>query len=126
MAVAGLLLPLVGQASAQAPAATPLPPVPAYPAPTNLKVLPKTLTGIQVRDIMNAWSADLGVRCSACHAEGADPSVATDAEELRFADDSNPAKTTARLMYTMMELINSRFIAAVPNSGAPVTCGTCH
>jgi len=42
---------------------------PAYPAPTNLKVLPKNLTGQQVHDIMKQWNGELGVRCGACHAE---------------------------------------------------------
>lgn len=127
-AAAVFLLPLAGQTAQTASAAASRAslPAPAYPAPTNLKVLPKDLTGVQVRQLMNSWSADLGVRCSACHAKDADPAAATTAEELRFADDSNPAKTTARLMYTMTDLINSKFIANIDNSGMPVTCGSCH
>ena len=41
------------------------------PAPTNLKVLPKTMTGEQVHDLMHKWEASLGAECSTCHA--ADP-----------------------------------------------------
>lgn len=126
-AAAVLLLPLAGQTAQTSSAALRANlPAPTYPAPTNLKALPKDLTGVQVRNLMNSWSADLGVHCSACHAKDADPAVATTAEELRFADDSNPAKTTARLMYTMTDLINSKFIANIDNSGMPVTCGSCH
>ncbi len=35
-------------------------------------------------------------------------------------------KAVARLMYTMTEEINSKYIATVNGSGMPVTCGTCH
>lgn len=122
LGAAVLLLPLSGQSPRRGAVVKPA----AYPAPINLKVLPKNLTGLQVRDIMNSWSGDLGVRCSACHVKDADPGNATAGAELRFADDSNPAKATARLMYTMTDEINSKFVAQIENSGMPVTCGTCH
>ncbi len=41
------------------------------PAPTNLQVLPKNLTGDQVHDIMEGFAGSLGVHCDFCHA--ADP-----------------------------------------------------
>ena len=98
----------------------------AFPAPSNLKVLPKTLTGEQVHDIMESWSRDLGVRCVACHANAPEGKSAASSPPLAFADDSKPMKDIARLMYTMTEQINGNFIAKVEGSGMPVTCGTCH
>ncbi len=48
------------------------PPMRNFPPPTNLKVLPKDLTGRDVRDIMQKWAGSLGVHCDTCHV--ADPS----------------------------------------------------
>jgi mono/diheme cytochrome c family protein len=98
----------------------------AFPAPANLKVLPKDLTGEQVHDTMKAWSRDLGVRCVACHTEQREGRSTGKPPSLAFADDSKPMKDIARLMYTMTEQINGKFIAEVDGSGMPVTCGTCH
>lgn len=109
-----------------------------FPAPTNLKVLPKTLTGKQVRDIMEQWQGQLGVHCNACHA--ADPkNVGPNGRpRLNFADDSKPEKNAARLMYTMTNKINDDTISMVDmnmdqaegshedHSDHKVTCGTCH
>lgn len=97
-----------------------------YPAPINLKVLPKSLSGQQVHDIMEQWAGELNVRCKACHAEQPDNLVPGGTARLKFADDSRPMKDVARLMYTMTEEINNNFIAKVKGSGQPVTCGTCH
>jgi len=35
-------------------------------------------------------------------------------------------KSVARIMYTMTDEINTRYIARIDGSGVPVTCGTCH
>lgn len=96
------------------------------PAPKNLQVLPKNLTGEQVHEIMHKWAAALGTQCSTCHA--VDPSrVGPNGRPvLNFADDSKEEKRTARLMYKMTENINDNYISMVENSGQPVTCGTCH
>lgn len=88
--------------------------------PTNLQVLPKTLTGEQVHAIMEGWAAALGTHCSTCHA------AAANGHGLDFADDSKPEKSTARLMYRMVQDINKNYISTIDNSGEPVTCGTCH
>lgn len=120
----------VAQAPApQQPAAgNPAPPPPphTFPAPTNLKVLPKDLTGEQVHELMEGWEAALGGHCSTCHA--ADPkNIGPNGKpRLNFADDSKPEKSTARLMYKMVEDINKNYVSMVENSGTPVTCGTCH
>jgi Photosynthetic reaction centre cytochrome C subunit len=104
-----------------------------YPAPTNLKVLPKTMSGKEVRDLMDKWAGSLGVHCDACHA--ADPAGPgpNGRPRLKFEDDSKQEKLTARLMYTMTENINKDYISKVvhdekdaDHKDIPVTCGTCH
>ena len=78
-----------------------------HPTPTNLKVLPKDMTGEQVHDLMHKWEAALGTECSTCHA--ADPkNIGPNGKpRLNYADDSKPEKNTARLMYRMVEDINT-------------------
>jgi hypothetical protein len=96
------------------------------PAPTNLKVLPKTLTGDQVHEIMHKWEADLGTNCGHCHASDPNNIGPNGRPRLNYADDSKPEKATARLMVKMTEDINKNYVSKVDNSGEPVTCGTCH
>ena len=118
----------VAQAPQAAPpaAGSPPPPPRVYPAPTNLKVLPKDLTGQQVHEIMEKWEGSLGAHCNTCHAPDPTNIGPNGRPRLNFADDSKPQKSTARLMYKMTEDINGNYISMVENSGAPVTCGTCH
>ena len=97
-----------------------------YPAPTNLQVLPKEFSGQQVHDIMQQWAYSLGVRCDSCHVEDPNNAGPDGHPRLNFADDSKRMKGTARIMYTMTEEMNSKFIAKVEGSGMPMTCGTCH
>ncbi|MGD0096006.1 MAG: c-type cytochrome [Terracidiphilus sp.] len=97
-----------------------------HPAPTNLKVLPKTLTGEQVHEIMEGWEGALGAHCGTCHAADPNNIGPNGKPRLNFADDSKPEKSTARLMYKMTLDINENYVSMVDNSGAPVTCGTCH
>ncbi|HVZ82454.1 MAG TPA: c-type cytochrome [Terracidiphilus sp.] len=96
------------------------------PPPSNLQVLPKTLTADQVHEIMHGWAHALGTECTTCHA--ADPTKVgpNGRPRLNFADDSKPEKTTARLMVKMVEEINSQYIGKIDSDGAKVTCGTCH
>ena len=110
----------------QNPAGNALPALRTFSPPTNLKVLPKDLTGQQVHDIMEQWAHSLGVRCDSCHTEDLDAVSPDGRPRLKFADDSKPMKTLARLMYTMTDKINADYIARVKGSGSPVTCGTCH
>ena len=111
----------------QSGAKTPPPTSPrSFPVPTNLQVLPKNLSGQQVHDIMEQWAYSLGVRCDSCHAEDHDNSGPDGRPRLNFADDSKRMKSTARIMYKMIEQINSNYVAKVEGSGMPVTCGTCH
>lgn len=124
-AVIGLFAAFTVSAAAQAPGSSPNVPR-TFPAPTNLKVLPKNLSGQQVRDIMENWQGSLGVHCSNCHAEDPKNIGQNGRPRLNFADDSKPQKATARLMYTMMEEINKSYVSKIPNSDAMVSCGTCH
>jgi hypothetical protein len=124
-------LTTVAQAPQAAPALQPQsggPPHPPrnWPAPTNLKVLPKNLTGQQVRDIMEQWEGYLGVHCSTCHTPDKTKGGPNGRPQLNFADDSKEEKQTARIMFAMTEDINRNYVAKVPNSDEPVTCGTCH
>ena len=118
-------------AYAQSPAPQPRPtggpPSPHhFPAPTNLKVLPKDLTGDQVHEIMHKWAGALGTQCGTCHAADPKNIGPNGRPRLNFPDDSKQAKSTARLMYKMVDEINTQYISMVENSGVPVSCGTCH
>ena len=95
------------------------------PAPTNLKVLPKNLTGEQVHQIMHGWEAALGTECSTCHAADPNNIGPNGKPRLNFADDSKPDKTKARLMAKMVDDINKNYVSKLEDS-EPVTCGTCH
>ena len=97
-----------------------------YPAPTNLKVLPKDLTGEQLHAIMEQWSAALGAHCNTCHVEDRNNIGPNGRPRLNFADDSKEMKLAARTMFTMTEKINVDYVSKIDSSGAPVTCGTCH
>jgi len=103
-----------------------------YPAPTNLKVLPKDTSGREVREIMETWAGSLGVHCDTCHMADPNHPGPNGRPRLNFADDSKPDKQIARVMYTMTQQINSDYISKVMDmdkdgeEGSPVTCGTCH
>lgn len=111
--------------AAQQPA-TPPPPPHEFPAPMNLKVLPRNLTGQQVHEIMEKWEAELGAKCSTCHAADPKNLGPNGRPRLNFADDSKEEKRTARVMLKMTEDINANYIAKVDSSGEGVSCGTCH
>jgi hypothetical protein len=110
----------------QGVSSSPLPQTRIFPAPTNLKVLPKEMTGEQVHDLMEDWTASLGAQCNSCHAEDRENIGPDGRPSLRFEADSKPMKAVARTMYTMTEEINTKYVASIDNSGIPVTCGTCH
>lgn len=96
------------------------------PPPTNLKVLPKDLTGDQVMEIMHKWEGMLGAECTTCHVTDPKNLMPNGRPRMNFADDSKKEKQTARLMLKMTEDINKNYVSMVENSGDPVTCGTCH
>jgi hypothetical protein len=89
-------------------------------APTNLQVLPKTMTQQEVVTVMRTFTQGLGVMCDHCH-------VGTQADR---AKDDKPEKATARKMIKMMMAINDDFLKDVGDAPEPgktkVTCYTCH
>jgi hypothetical protein len=92
------------------------------PAPSNLKVLPKETSAMQVITIMRGFEGQLGVECGYCHAK--DPATGRN----NFASDANPMKDRARVMMKMTLAINTDFLTQLtdPKPGNPVECGTCH
>ena len=79
--------------------------------PTNLKVLPKSLSIAQVNDLMKKQIVrGLGVKCSHCHEKG------------DFASDKNEHKKQARSMMQMTANVDRKFFGGKPT----VTCFTCH
>lgn len=128
VATAVLIVATGAQAPQGPPVATgsPLGQAPAFPVPTNLKVLPRQMTGEQVHNLMELWSASVGAECNACHAEDREKIGPDGRPPLNFAADSKPMKAVARTMFTMTEEINTKYVAHIDNSGMPVTCGTCH
>jgi hypothetical protein len=101
------------------------------PPPTNLKVLPKTLTGEQVMEIMHGWRQQLGVECNTCHTVDPTKKMPNGRPAMNFPDDSKPEKEAARLMVKMTMEINktTSMVESKQNSetsAKQVTCGTCH
>jgi hypothetical protein len=96
------------------------------PAPKNLQVLPKNLTGKEVHEIMEKWEGELGVHCNTCHAADPNRKGSNGRPALNFADDSKKEKQTARKMFKMTGEINGNYTSKIDPSAAPVTCGTCH
>ncbi|HEY9126700.1 MAG TPA: c-type cytochrome [Acidobacteriaceae bacterium] len=97
-----------------------------FPKPTNLKVLPKDMTGQQVHDLMQTWAGQLGSKCTACHVVDKTKTSPDGKPVLDFASDRKEEKETARKMYEMVEKINVEYISKIDSSGDPVSCGTCH
>jgi hypothetical protein len=90
--------------------------------PSNLKVLPKETSTVELYKTMAGLQRDLGVQCGFCHAE--DP----DTKQIDYASDDNPRKETARLMMRMTNEINQKYLGQLGDNqyGKPVTCGSCH
>jgi hypothetical protein len=75
------------------------------PAHKNLKILKDD----EVRPMMGAFVAALGVKCDGCHVADR-------------ASDENPKKDIARTMIAMVREDNSKFLAGKTQ----LTCYTCH
>jgi cytochrome c553 len=122
----------VAQAPQAPPAGGGARPPRTYTAPTNLKVLPKDMTGKQVHELMEEWAGSLGVHCDSCHTADPNNIGPNGRPRLKFEDDSKPEKEMARIMYTMTEEMKANYIKKVADMdkmdspAAPLTCGTCH
>lgn len=108
-------------AQSAAPAA-PRPPRGPRPAPTNIQVLPKNISGDDLIKLMHQYEGDLGVDCEYCHAQN--PTT----KRNDFASDANPLKETARYMIAMTADLNDKYLEDLPGRryADPITCGTCH
>lgn len=109
-------------ATPQAQAARPNQPRGPRPNPTNIKALPKDITGDQLIALMRQYTGDLGVECNFCHARN------EETKRTDFPSDANPIKDRARVMIKMTADINTKYLAELGDrmSKDPVTCGTCH
>ena len=77
----------------------------------NVQILPSTITRAQMDEVMDAWSASLGVNCSHCHTRG------------NYAADDKDEKIIARKMLVMTNEINEKYFGK--DSGT-IGCMTCH
>jgi hypothetical protein len=96
----------------------------APPEPTNLKVLPSTMTTAQILPIMRNFSAALGTNCGYCHV-WTGPGLPTN----NYASDEKPAKEVARAMMRMATSVNEQLAAAIKKPADQLTrvqCMTCH
>jgi hypothetical protein len=116
------------------------PPIPAVSQ--NLQVLPKDAPAAQVFQVMQSFSAALGVQCSYCHvpltsgpalAAGAAPAAGgrgVPAQlQFNFASEDKPQKKAAREMMLMVRDLNPKVAAAVGKAADATTrvaCVTCH
>jgi len=103
--------------------------------PENLQVLPKDMPTDSVVAVMRFVATSLGVRCTFCHVEREAPAGAAPAPgggpfaNFDFKSDEKDHKRTARLMMRMVDTINTRFLASIPDRDNPptnVNCLTCH
>ena len=87
---------------------------------TNLQVLPKDISRVELQSTMRQFCFALGTRCEHCHVQKAD-------KNFDYALDDRPEKKTARVMIKMVEAINSDYIGKIGASPpAKVECVTCH
>jgi hypothetical protein len=91
----------------------------------NLRVLPQNITRAELIETMRWFSFGLGARCEACHVGPPGGAIA----EFDYAADDKPLKLKAREMLRMVNDINDRQLAAMPDrtaDGPRVACITCH
>lgn len=90
--------------------------------PKNLQVLPKDTPRAQVGQIMQAFTAGLGVGCDHCHV--VKPGTMPD-----FAADDKAEKQKAREMMKITTGLNAQLVKQIGTQGQPLTrvqCITCH
>jgi len=92
------------------------------PRPTNLKALPKEMSGGDVDKLMRQYEQQLGVTCGFCHVEN------EQTRKLDYASDENSVKSTARMMIAMTNDLNTKYLAQLGDRRYtdPLTCGNCH
>src|ERR1700716_1920380 len=88
------------------------------PEPTNLQVLPKTMTTAMILPIMRNFSAALGTNCGYCHV-WTGPGLPTN----DYASDTKPAKLVARVMMQMTTEANEKIAANIKSKPASEITG---
>ncbi len=88
--------------------------------PKNIKVLPDSIRGQRLGQVMRGFTGALGVRCDHCHVGQGDLA------NFDFASDDKPAKQKARVMLKMLQAINGTHLAELGEKRMMVTCTTCH
>lgn len=99
--------------------------------PKNLQVLPKDISGQELRATMSMFAGSLGVECNFCHAADPNNVGPNGRPRMDFASDAKTNKQIARIMYTMMQSINGDYISKAEKLDTDamdmkVNCGTCH
>jgi hypothetical protein len=95
--------------------------------PTNLKILPKNISGEELHAIMRGYSQSLGVRCGFCHVS--EQVEGQQRAKFDFASDNKREKKVARNMMLMVQAINENYIDKMIGTDHPlehITCVTCH
>jgi hypothetical protein len=97
----------------------------------NLQYFPKDIPRDSLIGFMRGFAMSLGVRCEFCHAmrEGAPPPQPGQNPQLNYASDEKDNKKIARYMLRMVDSINTKLLAGIPNRDTPPTnigCVTCH
>jgi len=95
--------------------------------PTNLKILPKDISGKDLHDIMKGFCMSLGVHCNYCHVAHEVPGQKR--PDMDFASDDKKEKLTAREMMKMTMAINAEHLSQIKTMGDPleqIRCVTCH
>ena len=93
--------------------------------PTNLTVLPKTISPRELSRTMKSFTQALGVRCTHCHVGEEGQSLS----EYDFASDEKAAKEVARGMMQMVEHLNRQALPAALGAASPsvaIQCVSCH
>jgi hypothetical protein len=90
-------------------AAQPADKFPAGP-PKNLKILPKTISQADLKNVMTSFEKALGVECAFCH------------DTNDFAKDDKKHKRISREMMKATQAFNAQLFKGKPE----VTCMTCH
>jgi tetratricopeptide (TPR) repeat protein len=93
--------------------------------PSNLEILPKSISAEELRDTMRGFSQGTGSRCSTCHVGEVEADLGT----YDFTLDDKEMKLKAREMIQLVNSINEQIAAAFPHATetpVQVTCATCH
>lgn len=89
--------------------------------PTNLKILPKDISGDDLHQVMREYSKSLGVKCGFCHERK------KEGEHPDFASDAKQEKIVSREMMLMVNAINEKYLATMGDGHfEKITCVTCH